>query len=174
MKSVLKTGVDWTFLVLEAIADELEVVHALQGRYRWVAWRQGIDGLRRIELEKAQYALRRRTALLKHRKLIVEKKTSGRLRLQLTESGKKAFLKKILRNAPLRTDGKRIMIVFDVPERARKERDRLRAFLRSSGFVRLQRSVWVTKKDVSDALEKWIRAAAVGRWIRVFIVEDPR
>lgn len=174
MKSILKSGVDWTFLVLEAVADELEVAHALQGRYRWVAWRQGIEGLRRVEIEKAERTFRRRIALLKHRKLIVERKLAGRLRLSLSESGKGAYLKKIIRNSADRTDGSLIIVVFDVPEHARRVRGRLRSFLRTSGFRRLQQSVWATKKDVVSALEKWTRAAGVAAWIRVFIAEESR
>lgn len=173
MKSALKKGIDWTFLILEAVADEMEVMAALQGRYRWVAFHQGIAGLREIEWAEASRRARQRVAQLKYRNLLVEKKVAGRLRLQLTEAGKEAYLKKILKSAPCRADGKSTMVVFDVPEHARRERDRLRGFLRSSGFRRLQRSVWTTDKDVSHGLDRLLRAANVAEWVRIFLVEDP-
>ena len=42
------------------------------------------------------------------------------------------------------------MIVFDVPERRRRIRTRLRAFMNEIGFVRLQDSVWVYPYDCED------------------------
>lgn len=172
LKSALKKGVDWTFLVLEAVSDGLEVMAALQGRYRWVAFHQGIGALRRIEWQRSRRVLRQRVSLLKKRKLILEKKVAGRLHLSLTERGKAAFLRKIIAHAPLRSDGKSVMVVFDVPERSRRERDRLRTFLKTSGLLRLQQSVWMTKKDISAPLGTWTRSADIARWVRIFHVEE--
>jgi DNA-binding transcriptional regulator PaaX len=44
------------------------------------------------------------------------------------------------------------MIVFDVPEKYRKSRDKLRATLRSLGFVQLQGSVWVYPYDCEEVV----------------------
>ena len=66
----------------------------------------------------------------------------------LTESGRKRAesLDSILRvrpSVPLRWDRKWRIVIFDVWERRRKVRDRLRIMLESNGFVLLQGSVWV-------------------------------
>ena len=42
------------------------------------------------------------------------------------------------------------MVVFDIPERRRRVRIRLRAFMSEIGFVRLQDSVWVYPYDCED------------------------
>lgn len=172
MKSVWKKGIDWTFLVMEAAADEMEVMAALRGRYRWVAFHRGIAGIREIEWAEARRRARQRTAQLKHLKLLVEKKIAGQFRLQLTEAGKAAYLKKLLKNAPRRTGGKMTMAVFDVPDHARRERDRLRGFLQSSGFRRLQYSAWVTEKDAAAELGRWLQAAHIMQWVWAFLVEE--
>ncbi len=41
-------------------------------------------------------------------------------------------------------DGRWRVIIWDVPEQRRSQRDRVRALLKKLGFVRIQRSVWVT------------------------------
>ena len=44
------------------------------------------------------------------------------------------------------------VIIFDIPERRRKIRDRLRSTMRELGFARLQDSVWVYPYDCEDLM----------------------
>lgn len=46
------------------------------------------------------------------------------------------------------------LVLFDIPEKHRQQRDYLRKFLTKLGFVQWQRSVWVTINDISDWLNK--------------------
>ncbi|MEK7132585.1 MAG: hypothetical protein AAB830_00885 [Patescibacteria group bacterium] len=77
--------------------------------------------------------------------------------IELTGTGQREFLRlgqeMILRYSVRRRWDKRWrMIIFDIPERYRKTRDRLRATLRSYGFRQLQASVWVFPYDCEDLI----------------------
>ncbi|VGO17603.1 hypothetical protein PDESU_06202 [Pontiella desulfatans] len=53
------------------------------------------------------------------------------------------------------------VLMFDVPERERAYRDHLRSFLKQRHFGCLQKSVWVTPRDVRPEYDDLERAAAV-------------
>ncbi len=78
----------------------------------------------------------------------------GKKYLRITEAGRKALAfeqaKVALKNQKKKWDGRWRMIVFDVPERRRRTRNRLRAVMSEIGFVRLQDSVWVYPHDCED------------------------
>lgn len=81
-------------------------------------------------------------------------KKGGAYYLRLTEKGKKAL---VLEQAKIalaiqrkKWDGQWRIVVFDVPERRRKIRNRLCVFMKSVGFVRFQDSVWVYPYDCED------------------------
>lgn len=78
----------------------------------------------------------------------------GKKFLRITQKGRKAFTfeqaKVELKNQKKKWDGRWRMIVFDVPERRRHVRHRLREVMLEIGFVRLQDSVWVYPYDCED------------------------
>jgi DNA-binding transcriptional regulator PaaX len=79
----------------------------------------------------------------------------GKRYLSITEKGKKELAFEQARVAletrkKKRWDGKWRMVVFDIPERRRRTRFRLRAVMQEVGFVRLQDSVWVYPYDCED------------------------
>jgi DNA-binding transcriptional regulator PaaX len=65
---------------------------------------------------------------------------------QLIHEGKLAVAK------PQRWDGKWRVLIFDVAERHRGLRDKMRASLVALGFVRLQNSVWAYPYDCEDLI----------------------
>lgn len=78
----------------------------------------------------------------------------GKKYLRITEAGRKALAfeqaKVMLKNQKKKWDGRWRMVVFDVPERRRRVRTRLREVMGEIGFVRLQDSVWVYPYDCED------------------------
>ncbi len=78
--------------------------------------------------------------------------------IKLTEAGRKLALGGVL--PPERWnrgwDGHWRVVFFDVPEKARQSRTRLRAWLNSARFGALQRSVWITP-DRIDSLAESLR-----------------
>ncbi len=78
----------------------------------------------------------------------------GKKFLRITPKGRKALAleqaKASLSNQRKKWDGRWRMVAFDIPERRRGVRFRLRAVMREIGFVRLQDSVWVYPYDCED------------------------
>jgi len=72
-------------------------------------------------------------------------------RIQVTEKGHQLLTRRALEGAaakrPKRWDGRWRVLVFDVPEKRRRDRDVLRKTLRRLGFYHLQHSVWVYPFD---------------------------
>ncbi len=89
--------------------------------------------------------------------------------LRLTEKGKKALAFEQARislekqKQKRKWDGQWRMVVFDVPERRRKIRNRLCAFMKSVGFIRLQESVWVYPHDCEDFMTLLKAELKIGR-----------
>lgn len=85
---------------------------------------------------------------LREKNLILFSKTEGRRPIaRLTERGKteveKIILGQYLISETTAWDGKWRIIIFDIREKRRLTRQRLRALLRSAGMIRLQDSVWI-------------------------------
>ena len=97
----------------------------------------------RARRKKLYARIVRARSVLKQRGLIEE--VEGRL--QLTDKGH-AHIERILVREyripePVWWDGKWRVLMFDIYEKRRKTRAKLRALLTGAGFVRLQDSVWV-------------------------------
>lgn len=110
---------------------------------------------------KAYYAS---IARLKKKGLIIQSKTDGSMPgLRLTPEGKKKL--PAYHNPEefwnRRWNGWWYVLMFDVPERNRRYRDTLRRFLKSERLGCLQRSVWVTPRDIRPEYDDLDRAAAL-------------
>lgn len=77
-------------------------------------------------------------------------------KLRLTAKGERELLsltlREISRAKPRRWDEKWRVLIFDIPEKRKHLRVRLRLTLQSLGFVRLQDSVWVYPYDCEDLI----------------------
>ena len=78
----------------------------------------------------------------------------GKKYLRITSAGRKVFAfeqaRVTLKNQKKKWDGRWRMVAFDIPERRRGVRFRLRATMSEIGFVRLQDSVWVYPYNCED------------------------
>lgn len=99
--------------------------------------------------------LREVASKLKQKGLVSFTTENGRTRMRITEKGK-AALAKTLRYAPpqkpKRWDGKWRLVIFDIPERRRALRDKVRQLVAGFGFARLQDSVWAYPYDCEDVI----------------------
>lgn len=87
--------------------------------------------------------------------LIVRVKTEKGFSLKLTEKGNLLAASLEARESthtdrPKRWDGKWRIVIFDVWERRRGVRDRLRLMLQKGGFIKIQNSVWVYPYDCEE------------------------
>lgn len=103
---------------------------------------------------------------------IIERKANGRF--GLTKKGEERAL--ALRTLdfmekPIRWDGKWRIIIFDIWERRRAVRNRLRIILERNGFVKMQNSVWVYPYDCEELLVFLRTHLSLGKGI-LYIVAD--
>lgn len=127
------------------------------------------DPGRRARLEQA-YELRReyfRLRNLAKRQYITMRKRGQKLELTLTERGEQLLAGMSLDEGL--PDGQMCVVVFDIPEAARKARDVFRYFLRQVGFTCVQLSVWKTEKNVLDETRHVIRELEIEDWVQVFV-----
>jgi len=99
---------------------------------------------------QAQKLIQKRIYSLKTKGYIKEIKTGWKL----TPKGRieiiKIILWKKLQNK--KWDGKWRVIIFDIPEMSRRDRDFLRRELKWIGFIELQKSVWIFPYDMEREL----------------------
>lgn len=65
-------------------------------------------------------------------------------------------------------DGKWRVVVFDIPEQKRIVRNLFRRNLKKWGFTQVQKSVWISKRDVYEKLVNYIEDLKIGEWVKVF------
>lgn len=64
-------------------------------------------------------------------------------------------------------DGIWRLVIFDIPEENRLVRDLLRYKLKEWGFTKIQMSVWVTKRNCTQVMRKFIKELGISRWVLV-------
>ena len=91
--------------------------------------------------------------------------------LKLSNKGlTKLTQEKILLVKQEHPSGRTTIVSFDIPEDVRHLRNKLRNFLKKAGFTMAQRSVWTTKKDVSELMRLLIEDLGLTKWVNVFLV----
>ena len=116
--------------------------------------------VKRLGLESAPPAYRRmRQAFrrLEQKGLLTCERTESGWRAKLTPRGKELGTRieeaeRIRMPKPKRWDGKWRIVIFDVWERRRDVRDKLRRALIKAGFKRIQDSVWVSPYDCEELI----------------------
>ena len=101
---------------------------------------------------------------------------SGAKYIEITENGRRALAfeqqKVTLRaRTKKRWDGRWRMVVFDIPEKRRSIRVRLRTTMQGMGFMRLQNSVWVFPHDCEEVITLLKAELRVGKDALYAIVE---
>ncbi len=73
---------------------------------------------------------------------------------------------------PRKWDKKWRVIIFDIPEKKKKERDQVREILSTAGFERLQNSVWVYPYDCEDVIGLMKIELGIGKYLLYMIVDQ--
>ncbi len=71
-----------------------------------------------------------------------------------------------------RWDGQFRLVLFDIPEKRRGTRDRLRIMMNNFGFLRLQDSVWISPYDCEDIIALVKAELRVGKDILYAVVSQ--
>lgn len=69
-------------------------------------------------------------------------------------------------------DGKFRVVIWDIPENKRRLRDLLRRKLKEWKFVSLQKSVWVSKRNVTEKLRQLVKELEMTEWVIVIESDD--
>lgn len=92
----------------------------------------------------------------------------------LTKEGEEKALR--LKNRFLdkkeRKDGKWIMIMYDIPEKKKRQRFFLRRDLKQLGYKKLQNSIWVCPYDTYKETEKVIEGYLLSSYVKTFLIEE--
>lgn len=107
---------------------------------------------------------------------VVFEKRDGKQYARITESGRKILAfeqeKAKLSNAKKKRWNRRWrVVIFDVPEKRRQTRDRLRKIMERTGFARLQDSVWVFPYDCEDFIALLKAELKIGAAVLYMVVE---
>ncbi len=71
-----------------------------------------------------------------------------------------------------RWDGKWRIVIFDIPETNKRIRQALRETLKVLEFWPLQKSVWISKKDYTKEVRKWVEDLGLSKHILIFETKD--
>lgn len=129
--------------------------------YHHYRYHYGIPDLKKSSLSQA---LRR----LRIGGYIDKEISEGRVIYKLTSFGKET-----LGHDYKPWDGKWRIVIFDIPEKKRAIRDLLRRRLKDWEFKAWQRSVWITKRDITANLRKLIDDLDIEQWVAVVESDDP-
>jgi DNA-binding transcriptional regulator PaaX len=104
-------------------------------------------------------------------------KREGKLYARITDAGHKKLefeLEKVKLDLSKkrRWNGRWRVVIFDVPERRRKIRDRLRILIQETGFVRLQDSVWFFPYDCEEFIALLKAELKIGSAVLYMVVEE--
>jgi len=96
--------------------------------------------------------------------------------LRLTKKGKQKAVegRAKAREWPPRKDGKMIMLMYDIPKRKRQVRHAFRDTLEFLGYQMLQKSVWVSSKEVLEETERAVREYGLDGCVNLFVIEKIR
>jgi DNA-binding transcriptional regulator PaaX len=75
-------------------------------------------------------------------------------------------------NQPKKWDKKWRVIIFDIPEKKKKIRNRITSLFHQAGFYRLQDSVWVYPHDCEDVITLLKTDLGVGKYLLYLIVDE--
>lgn len=112
---------------------------------------------------------------LKNRGVIAVHKTDGETLLKLTPKGEMEVLlakAKLNQEVPEKWDGKWRMVIFDIPEENRDQRNLLRALLRNNGFYKLQASVFVHPYPLNREAINYLKESGLIKYIRFARMEE--
>ena len=115
-------------------------------------------------INRSRKALKKR-GLLKEEKGFLTLTPAGQrelLRIELGERRLKSF----------RWDGRWRVLIFDIPEYRKKDREKLRRTLQSVGFLRLQDSVWIFPYDCENFIALLKADFKIGKDMLYMVVEE--
>lgn len=98
----------------------------------------------------------------------------GLIRIKITEKGRVRLLEYEYENMSIKrqkADGKWRLIIFDIPEQRKRDRDALRRKLLELGFIRLQDSVFASPFPCKDEIDFLANYLNISDFVTLAVVE---
>lgn len=130
--------------------------------YHHYRYHYGIPELKKAAIAQELKRLREKGYIEK----FPDKKNESKIIFMLTEAGKE-FLLLSKSESEIEWDGRWRFVVFDIPESKRVIRSILRNRLKLWGFVPWQKSVWVSKKNLTNKLRSLVKELGIEDWVMV-------
>lgn len=102
---------------------------------------------------------------------------NGKKHVEITEVGRRAFALEQARTVALarkkrRWDKRYRLVMFDIPQHRKNDRDRLRRLMKDFGFLRVQDSVWFSPYDCEELIALVKADLHLGKDVIYAIVEE--
>ena len=127
-------------------------------------------------LNKEPKNLSRYFSKLRQQKLISVETIGNEERLVLTENGRKVFLRFDYENLEVRKskiwDRYFRLVIFDIPENRRKERDLFRFKIKELGFIKFNDSVWAFPYPCQKEIDFIANYLGIGKYVHFALVKD--
>jgi len=112
-----------------------------------------------------------------HQRLVaLKEKPNGKIEVVLTDKGKlKALeckLEEMEIEIPSRWDKKWRIVIFDIPEKKRYQREIFRDKLKKLGFLKLQKSVFIFPYPCEDEINFLVEVLKIRRYVRVILAKN--
>lgn len=125
-----------------------------------------LAGIREAQLRRE---IREKAKYLRLKKFIRIQKEGDKIICKITKEGQlRVLCQKICHQERFLSEKNYTIVVFDIPEDAKRTRIQLRRQLKKFGFELYQRSVWVSQKNVAEDLSRYIRCIRAQKWVSVF------
>ena len=147
--------------------DSFEMIWPDFYKVKDVYWEKYKDRKKRERFTNFIYKLQRNGYL---KKLRIKNKTAIMLMPRGMERIFTINLKVI--NKKLRNDKKWHMVLFDIPENKKRERDLFRKALRYLGYKKLQKSIWVCPYDIGKETKELIKRYNLKEFIELLLVKQ--
>jgi len=98
---------------------------------------------------------------------------NGKKFLKLTKKGQlEILLAKAVMPAQGKWDGKWRMLIFDIPEAVKPQRNKLRWLLKKNNFKKLQASVYINPYPLNREAVTYLQESGLNAYIRIIKVEE--
>ncbi len=118
----------------------------------------------KLERPVKKAALAQALKRLREKGLVEQIKLKNDVLLKLTTAGKDLIGEEFEEKG---WDGKWRIVIFDIPEEKRIIRNLFRRNLKKWGFKHLQKSVWISKRDVFEKLTNYLKDLGIEKWVTV-------
>ena len=133
------------------------------------------SGRKRIFVDEEDYK-KTKCNFKKNRSITLEEIEGGQYIMRITEKGRQRALGELYNNLKIneqrRWDGKWRVVMFDILEKHKNERDAFRYKLEQMGFYPLQKSVLVSPYPCENEIDFLVAVLGIGSYVRFFTTED--